>query len=79
VLAKYNAGEYAAPDFSTKEKAQAVIGLPYQKLVDEKMTFLNGLRKEWIEQQNKKGLYDPKAWEDMVFNTSYKPSESAEK
>jgi hypothetical protein len=43
------------------------------------MTFLNGLRKEWIEQQNKKGLYDPKAWEDMVFNTSYKPSESAEK
>jgi len=79
VLAKYNAGEYAAPDFSTKEKAQAVIGLPYQKLVDEKMTFLNGLRKEWIEQQNKKGLYDPTAWEGMVFNTSYKPSESAEK
>ncbi|MBW2470676.1 MAG: ammonia-forming cytochrome c nitrite reductase [Deltaproteobacteria bacterium] len=74
VLAKYNAGEYAAPDFSTKEKAQEVIGLPYQKLVDEKMTFLNGLRKEWVEQQKAKGLYDPAAWEGMIFNTSYAPA-----
>jgi len=79
VLAKYNAGEYAAPDFSTKEKAQAVIGLPYQKLVDEKMTVRNGLRQEWVKEQMQKGLYDPTAWEGMVFNTSYKPSESAEK
>ena len=74
-MAKYNAVDYAAPDFSTKEMAQAVIGLPYQKLVDEKMTFLNGLRKEWIEQQNQKGLYDPQAKEGMKFNTSYAPAE----
>jgi len=73
VLAKYNAADYAAPDFSTKEKAQAVIGLPYDKLVDEKMAFLNGLRKEWVQEQMQKGLYDPKAWEDMQFNTSYAP------
>ena len=75
VLAKHGAGDFAAPDFSTKEKAQAVIGLPYQKLVDEKTTFLNGLRKEWIKTQMQKGLYDPKTQESMKFNTSYKPAE----
>jgi len=71
VLAKYNGGDYEAPDFSTKEKAQEVIGLPFDKLVDEKMAFLNTLRKEWVQQQTQKGVYDPKAWEDMKFNTSY--------
>jgi nitrite reductase (cytochrome c-552) len=75
VLAKYNAADYAAPDFSTKEKAQAVIGLPYEKLTSEKMAFLNGLRMEWVQQQMQKGLYDPKAWEGMKFNTSYAPAE----
>jgi nitrite reductase (cytochrome c-552) len=77
VLAKYNAGDYAAPDFSTKEKAQEVIGLPFQKLVDEKMTFLDGLRKEWVEQQKQEGLYDPPAWEGMLFNTSYAPAHTS--
>ena len=76
VLAKYNAVDYAAPDFSTKEKAQAVIGLPYEKLVGEKMAFLNTLRQEeWVEQQKQKGLYAPKAWERMKLNTSYAPAE----
>ncbi|MBW2467620.1 MAG: ammonia-forming cytochrome c nitrite reductase [Deltaproteobacteria bacterium] len=74
LLAKYNAGDYAAPDFSTKEKAQVVIGLPYENLVDEKMAFLNSLRKEWVQQQMQKGLYDPKAWEGMKLNTSYAPA-----
>lgn len=74
VLAKYNAGDYAAPDFSTKEKAQEVIGLPYQKLVDEKMSFLNSLRKEWVEDQKKKGLYDAPMNEGIEFNTSYAPA-----
>lgn len=71
ILAKYNAAEYVAPDFSTKEKAQVVTGLPYDKLVDEKNEFLNGLRKEWIEEGTKKGLYDPKTREGMVHKTSY--------
>ena len=71
VLARYNAGEYAAPDFSTKEKAQAIIGMPYQKLVDEKMDFQNTLRKEWIEQARAKGLYDPQTTEGIKFKTSY--------
>ena len=71
VLAKYNAVDYVAPDFSTKEKAQEIIGLPYQKLVDEKVGFQNNLRKEWIEKQKQKGLYDPKAWEGIELKTSY--------
>jgi len=70
VLAKYNAGDYAAPDFSTKKKAQEVIALPFQKLVDEKMAFQNALRQEWIAEQQKKGLYDPATREGMVFKTS---------
>lgn len=71
VLAKYNAADYVAPDFSTKEKAQKIIGLPYQKLVDEKMRFQNNLKKEWVEEGKRKGLYDPKSWEGMEFKTSY--------
>lgn len=71
VLAKYNAADYAAPDFSTKEKAQAVIGLPFEKLVEEKKTFLNTLRQEWIKQSEAKGLYDPETRKDMVLKTSY--------
>nr|MDJ0811774.1 ammonia-forming cytochrome c nitrite reductase subunit c552 [Desulfobacterales bacterium] len=71
VLAKYNAAGYEAPDFSTKEKAQAVIDLPYGKLVDEKMNFQQTLRKEWEKQAKEKGIFDPKAWEGMEFKTSY--------
>ncbi len=71
ILAKYNAANYVAPDFSTKEKAQKIMGLPYQKLVDEKMHFQDNLRKEWIEEAKQKGLYDSKAWEGMKFKTSY--------
>lgn len=71
VLAKYNAADYAAPDFSTKEKAQALIGLPFEKLVEEKKTFLNTLRQEWIKQSEAKGLYDPESRKDMVLKTSY--------
>ncbi len=71
ILAKYNAADYVAPDFSTKEKAQKIVGLPFQKLVDEKMHFLENLRKDWIEEGKEKGLYDPKAWEGMAFKASY--------
>jgi nitrite reductase (cytochrome c-552) len=71
VLAKYKAGDYRAADFSTKKKAQEVIGLPYEKLVDEKMNFQNTLRKEWIQQATAKGLYDPQTREGITFKTSY--------
>lgn len=72
VLARYNAAEYVAPDFSSKEKAQQVIGLPFQKLIDEKTNFLNTLREEWIKEATGKGLYDPKTREGVEFKTSYK-------
>lgn len=70
-LAKYQAGDYVVPDFSSKEKAQAVIGLPYDKLVAEKMQFLNGLRKVWVKQATEKGLFDQKTTEGIVFKVSY--------
>jgi len=71
VLARYNAADYAAPDFSTKEKAQVLTGMPFEKLIEEKKTFLNTLRQEWIKQSEAKGLYDPETRKDMVLKTSY--------
>ena len=71
VLAKYDAGDYQAPDFSTKEKAQDVIGLPFEQLVDEKNEFLDGLKQEWFEEGRQKGIHDPKTREGMVLKTSY--------
>jgi nitrite reductase (cytochrome c-552) len=71
VLARYNAADYEAPDFSTKEKAQKVVGLPFGKLVEEKKVFLNGLRVQWIEEGKAKGVYDAKSREGMKFKTSY--------
>ncbi len=71
ILAKHNGVDYVAPDFSTKEKAQQLIGLPFQQLVDEKNNFLNTLRKEHIKDASAKGLYDPKTREGLEFKTSY--------
>ena len=71
ILAKYNAADYVAPDFSSKEKAQAIIGLDYKKEVDEKNTFLDALNQEWFKQGEAKGLYDPASRKDMVRKTSY--------
>lgn len=71
VLAKHGAVDYEAPDFSTKEQAQELIGLPYEKLVEEKMEFLQGPRQEWIEEAREKGIYDPKTREGIEFKTSY--------
>ena len=71
VLAKYNAADYVAPDFSTKEKAQTLVGMDYGKLVEEKKAFLGGLRQEWIKQGEAKGIYDPESRKDMKLKTSY--------
>jgi nitrite reductase (cytochrome c-552) len=71
VLAKYGAADYEAPDFSTKEKAQAVTGLPYDKLVRDKKVFLEGLKQEWFAAGEEKGLYDPASREGMQLKTSY--------
>ncbi len=71
VLAKHNAADYVAPDFSTKEKAQTLIGLDMPKLIEEKKTFLNTLKQEWFKESEAKGLYDPASRKDMVLKTSY--------
>lgn len=45
VLAKKGAVDFIAPDFSDKEKAQKLAGVPLQKLVDAKLQFKATLRK----------------------------------
>lgn len=71
ILAKYGAADYQAPDFSSKKKAQKLIGLPFDKLVDEKKTFLKGLKQQWFKEGAQKGIYDPKSREGMALKTSY--------
>ena len=71
ILAKHNAADFVAPDFSSKEKAQALIGLDYKKAVEEKNTFYNTLEQEWFKQGEAKGLYDPASRKDMIRKTSY--------
>jgi len=71
VLAKYNAADFVAEDFSTKEKAQALVGMDYGKLVEEKKTFLNTLKQEWFKKGEEKGIYDPESRKGMVLKTSY--------
>jgi len=71
ILAKHGAAEYEAPDFSTKEKAQELIGLPYEQLVDEKKEFLNGLKQEWFEEAKASEILDPESRKGMELKTSY--------
>lgn len=59
ILVKYGAGDFVVADFSTKGKAQEIIGLPYTKIVDDKGQFLNSLRQEWLKDAKEKGLFDP--------------------
>ena len=71
VLAKYGAGDYQVPDFSTKEKAQALAGIDLAKESAEKTRFLDTLRAEWFKQAEEKGLFDPATREGMVRKTSH--------
>ncbi len=71
ILAKYDAVDYEAPDFSTKEMAQKIVGLPFDQLVEEKNGFLNSLKGQWFEEGKSKGIYDPKSRENMEFKTSF--------
>ena len=71
LLAKYDAAAFEAPDFSSKEKAQAVIGLPFEKMVDDKNKFLEGLKEDWFKEGEKAGIYDADSRKEMVLKTSY--------
>ena len=48
-------GEIPVPDYSTKTKAQAAIGLDMQKLNDKKQRFLQEIEPKWIEEAKKNG------------------------
>jgi nitrite reductase (cytochrome c-552) len=71
VLTKHGAGDFVAPDFSTKEKAQKLAGVPLKKLVDEKEAFRKGLLKDWEKSAIKAGKLDPEIRKGMSDNTSY--------
>ena len=43
------------PDYSTKAKAQAAIGLDMQKLNENKQRFLQEIEPKWIEEAKKNG------------------------
>lgn len=60
VLAKHGILDYQAPDFSTKEKAQELAGVPLAKLVAEKLKFKATLEKEWHKQATKNGNLNAK-------------------
>ncbi len=52
--------EVPIPDISTKEKAQAYIGLDMEKLKEEKETFKNTLLPKWVEEAEKRESTYPK-------------------
>lgn len=57
VLAKHGVTEeIQIPDISTKEKAQAVMGIDFAKGVREKEEFLRTVVPQWEEEAKKKGL-----------------------
>ena len=71
ILAKHDVFGYEAPDFSTKEKAQKLAGVPLQKLVDEKIAFKNSLLQEWNKTAAAEGRVDMSIRKNMSDNTSY--------
>jgi len=71
VLAKHGAAGFVAPDFSTKEKAQKLAGVPLKKLVDDKEAFRKGLLKKWGKSAVDAGKLDPAIKKGMSDNTSY--------
>ena len=71
VLAKHDVFDYVAPDFSTKEKAQEIAGVPLQKLVDEKVAFKNALLQEWNQTAVKEGRLNMEPRKGMSDNSSY--------
>ena len=56
VAAKYgHFGEIPVPDYSTKAKAQAAIGLDMKTLNANKQRFLQEIEPKWIEEAKKNG------------------------
>jgi len=71
VLARHGVVDYIAPDFSTKESAQALAGVDMPKLVAEKEAFKATLLQEWNKQAVEKGILNMETRKGMSDNTSY--------
>lgn len=71
ILAKYGEANYAAPDFSSKEKAQALASVPLAKLVGDKMEFKEGLEKEWEKEAVQKGRIKQQVLDEVDQESSY--------
>jgi len=79
VLAKYGAIDYVAPDFSTKEKAQALAEVEMIKLINEKDKFKGSLLQEWNKQAVEKGILNLDSRKGMSDNTSYGTQDGKDK
>ena len=71
VLAKHGAVNYMAPDFSSKEKAQKLAGVPLAKLIAEKKKFKATLLQEWNKQAVKNGTLNLDSRKGMSDKSSY--------
>jgi len=71
VLAKYGNAQYIAPDFDTKQKAQALAGVNMQAEIDAKMKFKKSLEQEWHKVAKSKQLLDEENRKDVDTKSSY--------
>ncbi|MDR0476341.1 MAG: ammonia-forming cytochrome c nitrite reductase [Desulfobulbaceae bacterium] len=71
ILAKHGVIGYEAPDFSTKEKALALIPIDLAKEITAKQQFQNGLLQQWQKEAIDKGLLNPQSREGMSNKSSY--------
>lgn len=73
ILAKYGVINYAIPDYSTKEMAQALAGVPLEKLVEQKQTFRMGMMQDWFKDAEQAGRLTDKFVQDLPEKASYLP------
>ncbi len=71
ILAKNGVIGWEAPDFSTKEKAQELAGVPLAKLVADKKNFKTSLLQEWNKKAEAADRLNPETRKGMSDNTSY--------
>ena len=71
ILAKYGVIDYQIPDISTKEKAQQVAGVPFEKLVKAKQNFKKGLMQEWINEATQDERLTDTFVEDLPVYSAY--------
>ena len=71
ILAKHGVVNFSAPDFSTKEKAQKLAGVPLEELVKAKLVFKETLEKEWHKQAVKNGNLNMDSRKNVDLESSY--------